>query len=116
MKYSLNIYFLNLKNENNRRSCKRQKFFLLKKRKFFPVVNNSLYIDSHTKLIYNIDGLNIENNAELIERLNPFFYHLINIYLRKNGGCQLLFKADVYFPHMNEFFLKIMRITISFLE
>ena len=55
--------------------------FLLKKRKFFPVVNNGLYIDSHTKLIYNIDGLNIKNCDELIERLNPFFYHLISIYL-----------------------------------
>ena len=80
------------------------------------MVNNSLYIDSHTKLIYNIDGLNIKNCVELIERLTPFFYHLSRIYLRKNGGCQLLFKADVYFPHMNDFFLKIMRINISFVN
>ena len=47
--------------------------FWLKKSKFSPVVINSLHIDSRTKLIYNIDGLNIKNCAELIERLNPFF-------------------------------------------
>ena len=36
--------------------------------------------------------------------------------MRKNGGCQLLFEADVHFPHMNDFFLKIMRIYIYFLK
>ena len=93
-----------------------KKIFLLKKSNFFPALNNSLYIDSHTKLLYNIDGLNIKNCVELIERLAPFFYHLISIYLRKNGGCHLLFKADVHFPHMNDFFLEIMRINMALLK
>ena len=80
------------------------------------MVSNSLFTDSYTKLIYNIDGLNIKNCVELIERLNPFFYHLISIYLRKNGGCQLLFKADVYLSDMNDFFLRIMSVNVSFIK
>ena len=50
-------------------------------------------------LVYNIDGLNIKNSDELLERLTPFFYYLVSTYLRKNGNCNLLTAVDVYFPH-----------------
>ena len=54
--------------------------------------------DTSTHLVYNIDGLNIQNTNELIERLTPFFYYLISTYLRKNGWSNLLTAVDVYFP------------------
>ena len=55
--------------------------------------------DACTSLVYKIDGLNIKNNIELIERLTPFFYYLVSTYLRENGPCNLLTAVDVYFPH-----------------
>ena len=41
--------------------------------------------DICTNLVFNIDGLNIKNSNELIERLTPFFYYLISTYLRETG-------------------------------
>ena len=58
-------------------------------------------VSACTNLKYNIDGLNIKNCVELIERLTPFFYHLISSYSRKNGLCNLCVSVDIVFFFIN---------------
>ena len=64
-----------------------KKFFLSKKTNvplLEPLSTNYFSdVSTCTNLKYNIDGLNIKNCVELIERLTPFFYYLISTYSRK---------------------------------
>ena len=53
---------------------KNKKNFLVQKRNV-PILNGNVLadFDACTHLVYNIDGFNIKNSDELMERLTPFF-------------------------------------------
>ena len=64
----------------------KKKNFLVKKRNV-PILNeNDLTdFDACTHLMYNIDGLNIKNSDELLERLTPFFTIYLVLTEEKTG-------------------------------